>query len=174
MSKAAFFHGLESPPRSEKNDVMERVFSEVFAPPMDYRDSRLFDETLKSVKEFQPDILIGSSMGGWFAYCISTLTGIPTLLFNPAVHGRTFDPRVKIGSISAKHTVVLGKDDKVIDPSKTIDWFSKNGVGRARFNLAQMEHRIPIDIFMRWIKSPLVTSRLSESFDEWMKLNHEQ
>jgi hypothetical protein len=76
-----------------------------------------------------------------------------------------------MSSVPAKHTVVLGKNDSIIDPMKTIDWFSKNGVGRARFNWAQMEHRIPVDIFMRWIKSPIVGNRLSESFEDWLNEN---
>ena len=171
MKRVAFFHGLESPSRSEKNDAMERIFTHVYAPEMDYSKSGLFDEVLAEVKKQKPDLLIGSSMGGWFAYCISTLTGIPTLLFNPAVHGRSIEPKVKLSSVPAKHTVVLGKNDSIIDPMKTIDWFSKNGVGRARFNWAQMEHRIPVDIFMRWIKSPIVGNRLSESFEDWLNEN---
>jgi hypothetical protein len=171
MRRVAFFHGLESPHRSEKNDAMERMFTYIYAPPMDYKDSKLFDTVLAEVKKQKPDILIGSSMGGWFAYCISTLTGIPTLLFNPAVQGRSMEPKVKLGKIKSAHTIVLGRKDRVVDPDKTIDWFSKNGIGTPFFNWEEMEHRIPIDVFMRWIKSPIPANRLVESFEIWNEIN---
>jgi hypothetical protein len=125
----------------------------VYAPPMDYRDHGLFDRVLKEVKENDIDLLIGSSMGGWFAYCISTITGIPALLFNPAVQGRSFDPYVKSGNKRSKHTVVLGKMDEVIDPNKSLSWFTSNGVGSQSFTWENMEHRIPINIFTKWVKS---------------------
>jgi hypothetical protein len=168
MRRVAFFHGLESPPRSEKNDALERMFTHIYAPAMDYTDPKLFDTVLAEVKKQKVGLLIGSSMGGWFAYCISTLTGIPTLLFNPAVQGRSLDPKVKMGSSPANHTVVLGKKDAVIDPNKTIDWFTKNGVGTPHYNWEPIEHRIPIDVFMRWIKSPIPANRISESFQKFV------
>jgi hypothetical protein len=171
MKRVAFFHGLESAPRSEKNDALERIYTHIYAPSMDYTDPKLFDTVLAEVKKQKIDLLIGSSMGGWFAYCISTLTGIPTLLFNPAVQGRSMEPKVKMGSIPAAHTVVLGKKDTVINPEKTISWFDRNGVGTPYYNWESMEHRIPIDVFMRWIKSPIPANRVVESFDIWMMLN---
>jgi hypothetical protein len=171
MKRVAFFHGLESEPRSEKNTALEHVYGHVYAPPMDYENPRLFDMVLADVKKQNIDLLIGSSMGGWFAYCISTITGIPTLLFNPAFNGRTLEPRVKIGSIPTEHNIVLGKRDTVVNPEKSIDWFSKNGVGTANYNWESIEHRIPIDTFMRWIKSPIQPKRIVESFDAWMAIN---
>jgi hypothetical protein len=138
---------------------------------MDYTDPKLFDNVLSEVKKQKIDLLIGSSMGGWFAYCISTLTGIPTLLFNPAVQGRSMNPKVKIGSVPTTHTIILGKSDRVIDPNKTIDWFEKHGIGSQYYNWETMEHQIPKDVFMRWIKSPIPANRLIESFDTWMYFN---
>ena len=107
--RVAFFHGLESKPHSEKNIELVKHFGEsnVYAPAMDYRDPNLFETVLKEIKERDIQLLIGSSMGGYFSYCLSTITGIPTLLFNPAVIGRSFDPVTELGNLPAKHTVVL-------------------------------------------------------------------
>lgn len=149
--RVAFFHGLESPSRSEKNVALESTFDFVLAPPMDYTDAGLFDRVLKEVKANDIDLLIGSSMGGWFAYCMSTLTGIPTLLFNPAVQGRSMDPNVKIGSKGVKHTIVFGKKDEVIVPEKSIEWFSANSRGQLNYNWESIPHRIPINVFTKWI-----------------------
>lgn len=146
----AFFHGLESPAVSEKNGVLDSVFTTVYAPPMDYRDSALFKNILQEVKNRKIDLLIGSSMGGWFAYCISSVTGIPTLLFNPAVQGRSFDPVVNIGSQSSQHTIILGKKDDVVIPEKTQEWLNENSVKSYSISWENMGHRIPINIFKKW------------------------
>jgi len=151
--RVAFFHGLESAPISEKNVALESTFDYVIAPEMDYRDSGLFDRVLKEVQNGQIDLLIGSSMGGWFAYCISTITGIPTLLFNPAVHSRSIEPTVKMGTKRVKHMVVLGKKDDVITPNETRDWFSEEGIGTFDYHTESIGHRIPINVFTKWINN---------------------
>lgn len=149
--RVAFFHGLESRPISTKNIILTSEFDFVYSPKIDYKDTSLFDQILHEVKINQIDLLIGSSMGGWLAYCISTCTGIPTLLFNPAVHSRPWDPIVKLDRKKSEHTVVLGKRDCVIDPNTSIDWFTKNGIGQFHYNFEFFEHRIPIDVFTKWI-----------------------
>jgi hypothetical protein len=151
--RVAFFHGLESKPHSEKNIELVKHFGEsnVYAPAMDYRDPWLFDTVLKEIKERDIQLLIGSSMGGYFAYCLSTLTGIPTLLFNPAVIGRSFDPVTELGNLAAKHTVVLGINDDVIDPFKSTAYFMKSGIGEFEYNKEDIGHRIPIEIFTKYL-----------------------
>ena len=150
----AFFHGLESPSKSEKNDALHLMYSNVYEPAMNYREEGTFEKTLKEIKRIKPDLLIGSSMGGWWAYCLSTHTGIPTLLFNPAVHSRPYDPKVPVGNLKAKHIIVLGTHDDVINPSSTVKWLRDKKI-KATINYENIGHRIPIDIFSKWIKIPM-------------------
>jgi len=149
--RAAFFHGLESPAVSEKNTILEKHFSEVYAPPMNYRDPALFARVLQDIQENRPDFLIGSSMGGWFAFCLSTVTGIPTLLFNPALVGRSFDPAVETGGETPRQTVVLGKDDEVVNGRDSMSWLVDNYDGGMLFTHEKMAHRIPAEIFEKWV-----------------------
>jgi len=158
--RIAFFHGLESPHRSEKNEVLESVCKYVYAPPMDYTDPQLFEKVLREVKDQKIDLLVGSSMGGWFAYCISTLTGIPTLLFNPAVQGRSIEPITRKGGELSEHTLVLGKTDDVIDPKKTLEWLKASGVDSISINWEAHGHRIPMESFAKWVK------HAAEEFDK--------
>jgi hypothetical protein len=151
ITRVAFFHGLESQPRSQKNVVLDSEFDFVYAPSMNYHDPALFESVLADVLKNKVDLLIGSSMGGWFAYCISTITGIPTLLFNPGLHSRSIDPVVRTGDMAASHTIILGNDDDIIVPRKSIDWLFEKGVGCA-VHYEKMGHRIPIDVFERWVK----------------------
>lgn len=160
--KVAFFHGLESPHKSDKNDSLQNRFDFVYDPSMSYTDPRLFEKVLSEVKRNKIDLLIGSSMGGWFAYCISTLTGIPTLLFNPAFHSRSMEPKVRIGNQKAKHTVVLGTEDTVIIPMLTQNWISKEGIGSFKIFFESNEHRTPIDVFDKWLD--IESNKLNE---EW-------
>ena len=151
MSKVAFFHGLESAAVSDKTDYLIKAFPDAYVPSMDYNKSNLFEEVLAEVKKRKIDLLIGSSMGGWFAYCISTLTGIPTILFNPAVQGRSIEPYVRRGSTRANHTVVLGKSDSVIDPQKTKNWFKSDGIGSFTYYMESNGHRTPLGIFKKYV-----------------------
>jgi hypothetical protein len=167
--RVAFFHGLESPAKSEKNTALDSIFDFVYAPPMPYTKGSLFDTVLAEVKKNKIDLLIGSSMGGYFAYCISTLTGIPTLLFNPAMQGRSFEPKTRMGSISSNHLVVFGKNDPVIDPIKTREYFNNEGVGTFTYNEENVEHRIPISVFKKWLT---LASKITPTNESTMKLKY--
>jgi predicted esterase YcpF (UPF0227 family) len=150
--RTAFFHGLESPPVSEKNAILDKHFTDVYAPPMDYRDPGLFSRVLQEVTEKRPDVLIGSSMGGWFAYCLSTVTGIPTLLFNPACVGRSFNPIIETGKELPQQTIILGKYDDVINHQESMSWLVDNYHGPMSFTYEGIGHRIPADIFEKQIE----------------------
>lgn len=151
--RTAFFHGIESKPFSEKNQILIEQYGEsnVYAPAMYYRDPCLFDTVLKEIRERNIELLIGSSMGGYFAYCLSTMTGVPTVLFNPAVIGRSFDPVTEMGLISSKHRVILGINDDVIDPIKSSAYFDEYGIGDFEYHREDIGHRIPREVFIRWV-----------------------
>jgi hypothetical protein len=174
--RVAFFHGLESPAISEKNTALDSTFGFVYAPPMPYQNPGLFEKVLSEVKKNKIDLLIGSSMGGYFAYCISSLTGIPTLLFNPAMQGRSMNTKVRMGNKSANHIVVFGKNDMVINPNDTEAYFKKEGHGSFSFNRENIEHRIPINVFTKWIqnaKSSISESSANSEFFEVQPINEE-
>ena len=170
MSRIAFFHGLESPAISDKSEYLLSTFPNSYAPAIDYSKAGIFDEVLKEVKKRKIDLLVGSSMGGWFAYCISTITGIPTILFNPAVHSRYMEPEVKRGSTPAKHTVVMGKKDEIISPEKTQKWFKSEGVGSFNYKMESNGHRTPLGIFRKYLSVHESTSLLHhvKLFEEWL------
>ena len=148
--RIAFLHGLESPHISDKTEFLNKEFSFVYAPKMDYHDPILFEKTLKEIQENKIDLIIGSSMGGWFAHCLSTITNIPTLLFNPAFHSRSFDPVVNIGDHFPHQTIVLGINDEVIKEADTVDYLHNNNIGCLVF-FENIGHRTPIGIFEKYV-----------------------
>lgn len=146
--KALFLHGLESKPKNQKSEFLAKFDAQ--CPAMDYRSPGLFNEILTKIQNDRPEVLIGSSMGGWFAYCLSTITGIPTILFNPAVHSRSMEPVVQIGSMQANHTVILGRKDDLINPEETLEWIKKNP-GHFKVNFENNGHQTPINIFKKYV-----------------------
>ena len=96
-------------------------------------------------------------MGCYFSYLISQHLGIPTLLFNPAVIDRTFEPVIRESDNPkrAKHIVYLGKNDNVIRGSKVKKWFSNNGVGSFSYTKYDGGHRVPYDVFIDAVSSVL-------------------
>ena len=151
--KGAYLHGLESPPKTIKNEYLSETFEFVYDPPMNYNDPELFDTILAQLQKEPVDLIIGSSMGGYFAYHLSTLTGINTLLFNPAFVSHSINPVVKTGLKKAKHTVVLGTCDYVIDPIKSLDFMRTRGFDADLIHLEKIEHQIPLDVYKKYVNN---------------------
>ena len=148
--KVAFFHGLDSPALSEKSFALREKFDKVYDPAMDYKDPEIFNRVLKHLQENPVDLLIGSSMGGYFAYCLSTILGTRTLLFNPAVHSRPLEPIVQLGGKESNHLIVLGNTDIIITPKETELFF--NDVSGVNIIREDIGHIIPIEVFKKYIR----------------------
>ena len=146
--KVIYFHGLESKQGGEKVDFLaQRYFT--IAPIMDYHNPNLFQEMLELVQDVEPDLLIGSSMGGYFAYMIASHTGTPVVLLNPALHSRTFEPEnVTQGPLEVVGTVINGDQDDVINPTATASMLRTSiAKGQLRYYLRDHGHRTPLKIF---------------------------
>lgn len=152
--KILYLHGLESPQGGEKVDFLATK-SFVHAPDLDYTRADIFDFLIKTVNEFKPDYIIGSSMGGYSAFILGALYKIPVLAFNPALHSRTLEPAfpdfVK-EHFPSEFTVVLGEQDTVIAPNKTLDWLKDHVKDRWVKSDIQtvktMGHRVPFSDFV--------------------------
>jgi hypothetical protein len=117
---------------------------------MDYKDPEIFNRVLKHLQENPVDLLIGSSMGGYFAYCLSTILGTRTLLFNPAVHSRPLEPIVQLGGKESNHLIVLGNTDTIITPKETELFF--NDVSGVNIIREDIGHTVPIEVFKKYIR----------------------
>ena len=149
--KIAYLHGLESKGIGEKNHFLRKNFNHVYDPKIDYTDPKIWDKIYSDLLKFRPDYIVGSSMGGWFAYNLGKKLGIPTLLFNPALHSRTLEPPIDTsGSKYPNHSLVLGKLDKVIDAFETRKLINK---GLTKFKIYDeiIEHRIPFPVFQKYL-----------------------
>lgn len=143
--KVWYLHGLESAPGGPKVDFLKEVADEVYAPAMDYTSHKAFGELYREItKKGKPDLIIGSSMGGYFADAIASHFGIEVILFNPALHSRTIERNLPYGNTNYKKTFVVGTEDDVINPKLTkaladlsANWIEIEGMG----------HRTTLNVF---------------------------
>ena len=149
MESVIYFHGLESKPGGIKVKFLNNTVDVVDSPAMDYSQIGIFDKWLAYVRTEQPDLIIGSSMGGYFALALASHTGIPVLIFNPAIHSRTFEvDGLKSGKVKIKGLVVLGADDDVIVPGKTHSMLKGSWNDLEIYIEKDMKHRIPLGVFI--------------------------
>ena len=91
MKKILYLHGLESKQGGEKVGFLAGQAC-VYAPAMDYREEDLHGKVHNMIMKFKPDLLIGSSMGGYVAHEFAKAFNLPAVLLNPALHSRSFEP----------------------------------------------------------------------------------
>ncbi len=154
--KVWYLHGLESDPGGPKVDFLKEVAEEVYAPAMNYNNHKTFGELYRKItKEGKPDLIIGSSMGGFFADAIASHFGIDTILLNPALHSRSMIKKLPYGNEYGSIHVFLGSEDKVIDPYKTITKLQER---KKEFNLTlgTYSHRTPLTVFKDIYKKTVI------------------
>ncbi len=149
-----FLHGLESQPNCQKVKWLQDQGHSVQSPQIDYHDDKSYERIYKLIRHNNYDVIVGSSMGGWFAWNLGKELGVPVLLLNPALHSRSVNPIIgewvgeeKKGS---KVFLALGNIDYVIDPSKTVDWLNEND--KLDWNANNIRrgaygHRTPVEQF---------------------------
>ena len=151
MKKVLYLHGLESKQGGPKVDFLTKEFC-VYAPEMDYKDPMLQNWVYFVMRQFNPDLIIGSSMGGYIADILAEKYGKPAILFNPALHNRSFEPAIEYpiegeqAELQEKKVVVLGKDDEVIPPYLTKLMLKDNF--NYKIVLEEMTHQTPLNIFI--------------------------
>ena len=146
MKKIVYLHGLESDPGGPKVSFLAEK-GMVYAPTMDYHSLDLHEFILSLG---MPDLIIGSSMGGYVADIIGSQLGVDVLLFNPALHSRSIDINygVNYGTETYKRTIILGTKDDIINPEETkMLW--PVGYNKAKFEeIEYIVHRTPLDVFV--------------------------
>ena len=159
-TRVLFLHGLESSNVCSKVDFLKEV-SDCYAPAINYADPYIEDLLLKMVRAFNPNVIIGSSMGGYSALLLGNYFGINTIAFNPAIHSRTFDPNFnKITdedpTLGFTPVVVLGMEDDVINPLITKEILDTSFIECVIEEVEGMGHRIPLidfeHIYNKYIK----------------------
>ena len=152
--KILFLHGLLSNNKSSKVFHMIDEGHEVMAPNMNYFDNeQLFQETMDKLLDFEPELIVGSSMGGYFAYHLGTHYKTNLLLLNPALPNRSFDPPIlPDGTEKSKIWALIGRNDDVVNPVANEEILNRAG---AQVTIGDHAHRTPQAIFEPFFKGVL-------------------
>ena len=154
--KILYLHGLESKVGGPKVEYLEMLGHEVDAPDMCWDYSGNFVSIADHIAyEDNYDLIIGSSMGGYFAYELGKMFDIPVLLLNPALHSRSIEPHVeKVHEDMAADPLVflgVGANDDVINYEKTLEILD-NEAGcffRPNYFKGNHGHQTPLDFFQK-------------------------
>ncbi len=147
-----YLHGLKSEP-GFKAKWLDTVYDNVISPSIHYTteaSDQIFNDLYDELKNRNVTAIIGSSMGGYYAYWLCKKLGVPGILFNPALDKRSMKmPIDKTGIHDVKYDIILGMNDDVVDPNRTMDWLTQQD---HEYNIHQEEigHRIPGPIFKKY------------------------
>ena len=89
MIKLVYFHGYGSRFDSSSDKIKHlEILGEVFGYNIDYTEnaSDVIQKAKEYVTEQKPDLVVGTSMGGWLASHIGAIFGIPFVAINPSLN----------------------------------------------------------------------------------------
>lgn len=163
--RLAFFHGLESDGPGAKGDYLKSISAELFAPRIDYRNPSEVNRLWQEAIAFKPDVVLGSSMGGWFALHLSAFLDVPAVLVNPALVGRSFDPiSLELSENRPLAHVLLGKLDEQISGDASLEWLTQRGI-QPHVDWIEEGHRISSEAFERFSSQALYTISEVKRYD---------
>lgn len=145
-----FFHGLDSSAETNKFTVIRNESK--FSFTVDYRKLSFHEVGIlydKLIKMFNPDILVGHSLGGYWALKKSHDHKIPSLSINLTLNPRNiFEDYIDLKSLDfndgVKRAFHLELNDEIIDMKSVEEWLDDNA-GRANifsYNCTEGHHRV--------------------------------
>lgn len=147
-----YLHGMGSELNCPKVKHLRELGHIVSNPKIVYERKADFNNLLNLIKTGLFDIIIGSSMGGYFAYELGKHFDIPVLLLNPALHSRTLEPKVDTsGDEDPLVFLGVGEYDNVINYEKTLEILDDEAgcFFRSNYWRGDHSHRTPVDFFAK-------------------------
>ena len=147
-----YLHGLMSSNQSPKADWLRSKGCTVYSPKLNYKEDgkTIFNDLELLCEKEHIALIVGSSMGGHLAFHLGNKYDIPTLLFNPSLAPNEIDkPDVReVENDIVLHTVVIGKNDDVVIPQKTLNFLKDRKVNFIHY-FEDNGHRTPLSLFQK-------------------------
>ena len=113
--KVVYLHGWLSSPLSYKVQVLRENGFQVLAPELPAEDwGQSVINARKAIKEFAPDVVVGSSRGG--AVAMASNKSTPAILIAPA--WKKYCPW---GTVSATTQIIHSPDDEIVDFNDSVE-----------------------------------------------------
>ena len=143
-----YLHGLNSTNVNERTRWLQQ-YGLVINPLLSYKNiPETYQKIEKLIHKFRPDVIVGSSMGGYLGFFLGNYYRIPTILLNPAlIMSILVHPDNRFLASDTKHTISLGKYDTVIYPEITKQLLKDL---RQRYQIFEydIEHQTPFEVFL--------------------------
>lgn len=128
-----YIHGFMSGSNSETSKILSDLYSRVIVPEVDGNVKSSLEKINKAIKETKPNIIIGSSLGGYYALLCDS-GNIPVLVINP--------------SLFPKETLKK-------NVGKELTYYSKREDGKQTYTLTQEDY----DLFGNYDAIPKVSEK---------------
>ena len=136
-----YIHGLDSDANSIKGSLLEEYCRQydpdikVLRPDLNKTPDQVFDQMLSLIDSVasknshdQNTVLVGSSLGGYFATLLSNHTGCPALLLNPSIQPHQTLQRFKYSTETETETEDDGaKDESTNDEASEVLYTTLGG-----------------------------------------------
>ena len=172
-----FIHGLESnsikPDKLKYLDSLDTV-TDIIAPIIKWKTEKpkeIWDKLIKHINSVKPDYIIGSSIGGYTAYCLGNHLKIKTILFNPSLKGNSINLVFNFNKNNIHHKVVLSENDTTVDNFEVLKYLNDNNDNFDWFKIPG-GHQVKLADFKKginWSLSINETNRII-NFNEFIKL----
>lgn len=133
MKTVLYIHGFMSGSNSETSKILSDLYMSVIAPEVDGNVQNSLEKINKVIKETKPNIIIGSSLGGYYALLCDS-GDIPVLVINP--------------SLFPKETLKK-------NVGKELTYYSKREDGKKTYTLTQEDY----DLFGNYDAIPKVSEK---------------
>lgn len=172
--KTLYIHGLDSTPNLEKTNIMKEAGLVPYALHIDYRtETNAYNLLKNEVIENDLEFLVGSSLGGYFAYWLAEELGLPCLLLNPAM---TIDRTLPLAITHVKELlcplryVAIGANDNIIDPVRNLEVFrqaNRKSIKQRVITCDWMHHVIDLESFAAFLGWSLSGIKNNNRFPEF-------
>lgn len=164
-----FLHGLDSKPYQDRIDLLSK-YGTVEMPFIDYRTEKdVFGRISKIVESFNPDIIIGHSMGGILSYYLSNEYNKTNLMFMPAffssnAHFMNVPESVLTLTSTTKKLAVIGTNDTAVDNKNT-----KNVLPANVIHEEPIGHQLSPMILDKYFKKIMGLTEMITTINEFKK-----
>lgn len=167
-------HGLNGSSHNTNYNTLVKYFKdrddvEIISPQIDYENISPSVLLLNLIQEFNnPDIIVGNSFGGFFAYILGLFfSKAKTILVNPCIPPYKYIPKLvsnykyseelekiwKVHEIyEPEYSVLLGDSDEVLDINVTLYFLSS----KSKFTIIPGGHSLKGEEYESWFKENLI------------------
>jgi hypothetical protein len=143
--RVLFFHGLESGVNGKKSLYLAKHFPDSYTPNLKpyYLIPRSLWKAIRAIHRFKPDIIVGSSFGGFIAMFLlqTQVWNGNTVLLAPAT-GLLFKKRLWLPKGDRNNIVIVaGRNDTTV-PLEGLAKLQQSSLDNMRFLVVEDDHRL--------------------------------